>query len=694
MMDNAGIVFRKRNVRAPKHQNRHVSNDRSSEENPTPSFALANDRFDLAMASMGSNNATDVAPKTFKDGQWLSGQNMWGSMAPLPNSERVNIPTPSSDTGVSQPGMAMNQSTGIHGSMFPPVMNESNLWMSNNPFSNAPNPMLGVNETAGTSLSGVMPSSNAGSLNPIVDQNFVNLGEGRGVTPFDSTSQANPDLSLLTKPMALGLEKNASSSDSISISSPMGNSCNKHVENVKTKITDPKNLAMLAELSTRPLLDYQNANGITSSSVPTPSNPTSVFMASPSSDHGSEQDVRCIRVLDSHGDLDYRSQYTYLSSLSDLYKKSFGVVEFPGGTSYDAQQSGVNGDFELFPLSQQWQESDYDSLKSQSLTLLKKLPVLTLIRLAVKDLSHSLPFLQWNDIESYVSVFTLSSMSATWSSVQVRQRHSLLLLLCALGSSLTPAVNVSTHLGAPALAALPWELGVKCFQLARGMLCPMSEQFQEEEKSLELIQCMILMNIFMTRCQDKQSVWSPLAHGDSVALHLLSKASPPSTNMEMSHFFVEREMLKRCIWMLFMLEILARVEKDSVQTRSLWTEFPFKLEEPVSLAGLSTSGGAADACISQDTLERFKSQTQLCQIMVSVLLLRLHKPVTRTEEVNEVVRALQRELSKWISHTPCLLRTGASTTTTPLAETWQPPSVIPFPALYEACSFYLARAVV
>jgi len=695
-MDNAGIVFKKRNARQSKNSNGHVSNEKYGGENPSPSFALANERFDLAMASIGSNNGLDANTKPFKDDQWLSGQNIWGSMTtvptPMPNSDQVNVSAPSK--GVSQSVMPMNHPSGVPTSMLPPVLPESDIWSTNIPFSNEHNPMLAVNKTPSSSeLNTAMPSSATASMGGIVNQNFGNLGGARGETPLESTSQGNPDLSLLTQPMSLGPDKSTSNTDLLSISYTSGDSYDKHIETVRGIITDPKNMMKLAELTTRPLLDYQTARGLKSSSVPAPNNPTSILLTSPSSDQGNQQDVCCIRVLNSLGDLDYRPQHNYFSSLPDLYKKSIGMTDFPGTMQYDAQQVGAMVPFELFPLQQHWQESDFETLKNQSQTLLKKMPTLTLIRLALKDLCFSLPFLQWNEIESYVSVFTLFSMTVTWPPIQIRQRQSLLLLLCALGSSLVPAVNVATQVAGTTQAALPWELGLKCFSLARGLLCPKEGQLQEVEKTLEFIQCMILMNIFMVRCQDKQSAWSPLAHGDAVASHFLSSTpSPSNATADMSHFFVEREMLKRCVWMLFMLEIITRVEKTAVQNQFLWTGFSFKLEQPISLAGLNSPCGPADVCVTQETLGRFTSQTELCQIMESVLLLRLHEPMPRTEEVNEVIRTLQLELSKWVSHTPCLLPTGAASTTPLLNQSWQLPSVIPFPALYEACSFYLASA--
>ena len=698
-MDNAGIVFRKRNARQSKNQNHQVSNVKNGEGNLSPSFALANERFDLAMASLGPNNVLQSNSKPFKNDQWLSDQSLWGSMGTLPttmpNSEPVNASAPSTDTDASQPVSNLNQPAGAPSSMPLPILPNSDMWTTDNLFPYTAQPMLAMDKSVGTSsdLQSVMPSTTPSSMNAIVDQNFVNLGEGHGTTAFESSTQGNPDLTLLTKPMAISLDKGASNPNLSTPSCAVGDSRHKHVETVRGIITDPKNMFKLAELSTRAIIDYQDARGLNSSLVTTSTSPTSVLLRSAPSDEGNQQDVYCVRVLSSTGELVYRPQQEYVSSLMDLYKKSIGMVEFPGTTRYDAQQIGVTDTFELFPQQQHWQESDFDSLKNQSQTLLKKIPTLTLIRKALKDLSFSLPFLQWSEIESYVSSFTLSSMTVTCSPLQSRQRQSVLLLLCALGSSLVPAVNVTAHAAGAAQAALPWELGLKCFSLARGLLCPMEGILHEEEKTLDFVQCMILMSMFMVRCQDKQSAWSPLAYGDSVASHLLSSVSSPSgTDSGMSHFFVEREMLKRCVWMLFMLEIITRVKKDTVQNQSLWSDYPFKLEQPISLAGLSLPCGPADACVTQETLRRFISQTELCQIMVSVLLLRLHESMPRTEEVNEVVRTLQRELSKWVSNTPCLVRTGASPTTPHLGQSWHPPSVIPLPALYEACSFYLARA--
>lgn len=686
MMDNAGIVFRKRNARPPKNLNRFASGEKSSDEKPSPSLNLANNRFDLAMASLDSAD-TDV--EAFKVDNWLTSQNVWNPMGSLPTSlpgTGVNGSVPATDSATPQSAMGMNQSGTMPAPALPSILSESNLWISNNPFANTSNSLMNMNESASTpSLNSMVSSSASGSLGGVTDQNFVQLGRPNGTTSFESTTQGTPDLSLLTKPMALGADV-PTSNTGLMFSNSVHNSSAGHVESVKHVISDPNSLTKLAELSTRTMLEYSRTHNIKSSVTGNASRATSLLLTSPSSDRGSELDACCVRVLNAEGDLAYWPQHSYYSSLVDHYQQSIGSTEFPGGTQYKDQ---LGGSFELFPLRQHWQESHFESLKNQSQALLRKMPVLTLIRMALKDVSASQPFLQWNDLETYVSVFTLSSANMAWTPLQVRQRQSLLLLLCALASSLVPAVHVTTHVDSTALSALPWELGMKCFQLARGLLHPVMGQMQTDESSLEFIQCMILMAMFMLRCQDKQSVWSPLAHGNAVSLHLLANAA--ATNVDMTYSVVEREMLKRCIWMLFMLEIDTRVDKDGVQPLSLWSSFPFKLEQPVSLNGFHTAYGPADMGLTHETLERFKSQTELCQIMLSVLLLRLHEPMPRTEEVMEVVRALQHELTKWASHTPCLIHTDTSTTTTPLAQAWQPPSVIPFPALYEACTFYLAH---
>ncbi|WFD26544.1 hypothetical protein MNAN1_001527 [Malassezia nana] len=686
MMDNVGIVFRKRNARPPKNLNRLASGEKPSDEKPTPSMNLANNRFDLAMASLDS---ADNDVEAFKVDNWLMNQNMWNPMGSLPSSlpgAGVNGSVPSTDSTASQPAMGMKQSATMPAPALPSILSESNVWMSNTPFANATNSMMNMNETGGTpSLNSVVSSSASGSLGKVTDQDFAQMARPSGPPSFESTTQGTPDLSLLTKPMALGADV-PTTSTGLMLSNSVPIASSGHVEAVKHVISDPNGLSKLSELSTRTMLEYSRTHNINSSVTANAGSATSMLLTSPSSDRGSELDACCVRVLNAEGDLAYWPQHNYYSSLVDYYQRSIGSTELPGGTQYKDQ---LDGSFELFPLRQHWQESHFQSLKNQSQALLRKMPVLTLIRMALKDVSASLPFLQWNDMETYVSVFTLSSVNMAWTPLQVRQRQSLLLLLCALASSLVPAVHVTTHVDSTALSALPWELGMKCFQLARGLLHPVMGQMQADESSLEFIQCMILMVMFILRCQDKQRVWSPLAHGNAVSLHLLANAA--ATNVDMAYSVVEREMLKRCVWMLFMLEIDTRVDKDGVQPLSLWSSFPFKLEQPVSLTGFHTAYGPADMGFTRETLERFKSQTELCQIMLSVLLLRLHEPVPRTEEVMEVARALQHELTKWASHTPCLIHTDTTTTTTPLAQAWQPPSVIPFPALYEACTFYLAR---
>ena len=130
----------------------------------------------------------------------------------------------------------------------------------------------------------------------------------------------------------------------------------------------------------------------------------------------------------------------------------------------------------LFPSHDRfWHDSDYFRLKCEASTLLQNPAALTLIRTALKDLEQSLPFFQAFEIEEYVSQLIPLQSMCTWTPIQVRQRTSLLLLLSALGSSLTMSVCLSLDSQGKIGTALPWEFGYRCYQLARGLIVPCSE---------------------------------------------------------------------------------------------------------------------------------------------------------------------------------------------------------------------------
>lgn len=722
LMDNAGIVFRGRNSRSSKYVSRRPACDKSAIDTPSSSLALANEHFATSMAKLEKGDLSLSNVPAMKNPSWPGSQTLWPGMAP-PDQAMQNVPhsnaniatsnVPLSDHassqhslhsqtamsmpfthGLQQDGSLWNGSQGIDPAN--PSQFHMNMVATSSPLSRDTSNSF----TPTSSLPGLSPSTMPGnSISPLssilsttgppvsapsMNNNAMNAGN----TIADSMVS---DLSLLTQPM--GTSETTPKSD-VSVTTRSPNVSGATTFSIaKNAIQGVSPRSGLNSLSTKHLLDFCITNGLAGTSVPSMNSAGSLLVAS-EQEEGSRSDAECIRVLDANGDLSLRPNQGYFASPAQLSRSCDLDLELPGGTSILASRLTNSSEdvSDLFLVQNQWDESDYAKLRADSVTRLQRAPSLTLIRIAIKDLSQSLPFLQLNELDNIVQMIVFSSNSS-WTPLQIRQRQALLLMLCAVGSTLTPAIQITLESPARSATAVPWEFGNKCYRLARGLLAPRQGQIQPEEQSLVFVQCMILMHTYLHKCEDHASAWSALAYGVMACtqlLHVQSMQQP--LHSPPVYCIVEREMIKRCVWVMFMQEVQNRIDNGRISPRSLITNRPSSLELPVLLKGLRMGDDDVDLNVDSSAFSRFVSHIELCQIFASIqsmLLDDINKAMK--PEMKSVYDSLKVQLQCWESQSPCFSKMVSPSPTCAETKTWNGSQNLNGLPVYDICALYLTQ---
>lgn len=717
-MDNAGIVFRGRSSRSSKYGSRR-SVDKAPKGKPSSSLALANDRFDKAMSALEKNVAGLGEGDSSKPTTWLSNANLWtGINGPDTASIPVNVPPVS----MSLPGQNGTPAGLVNAGQLPSNMDlslvsgltqNSSLWPNANGLIGGASSLLSMGAAPSSSpmsagatstfSPATLPDMSSAPLSaqPLSPFSSVINASGQPQNSVSSTSMAAPgmqatgqDLSLLTKPLG-SADEPSPPVDSLGDTRSPTVSGLAIFRQAKSALQSAVAATSRSNLSTRHLIDMCVSNGV--ASTPPSLGPSSFHLLLPTgSEEALPSDAMCIRVLDAAGDIALRPSHGYFSSPAQLSRRGDLDLELPGGTRVLAGRlNSLSEDIaDLFLVQSQWDESDYAKLRADSVTRLQRSPAMTLLRIALKDLSLSLPFLQTSDVETMVQRILLTSSTNMWTPLQVRQHQALLLLLCALGSTLVPAIQVAADATSPPGAVVPWEFGHKCYRLARGLLVPRQGQLQKEEQSLVFVQCMILMHVYLQRCEEPQCAWSALSYGVLACTQLMpDEQGIMAPDAHTTQGISNREMVKRCVWVLFMLEILDRLDNGHIGQRSLQSDAPLVLEAPVMLNMLSLGDGHMDKLVTPEAFSRFVSQTELCQIFASMVKWGLHdstKPVSA--EARSVCDSLKLQLQAWEAQTPCTDRSVPSGCAAGLSgNNWLAAKSLNCLPIYETCALHLAR---
>lgn len=690
-MNNVGIVFRGRNSRLDKQTGRRIVAENDSSD--TGAFASGVPKQSPGGSTRTFAGIPNMTDNSMSVGEWTP--NLWHMSAPKP--------TPVLSSEPSQPSLGL---AGISN-----VQPNNPLWMTPDSFQTSQEPFMempfknniGVNipfnsSNNNTGDNEASPGISDMSINncAVLDtpvHNVTSVGPTNahlnGTFAFSSPGQ---DLSLLTKPV--NVQETSMKHESSAPTSPASPSTPSFTQ-AKAAVRETRSSSITTDFSTKQLLDFCLSHDMNKSSL-LPHRSASVSSVS-GVELGNSEDILCICILDPSGSVAYRAKNSYYPTLEALYHAETHEIELPGGSHMLASSTNKSGTKEMpdmFPLhSRSWEGSDYFKLGCEASSLLKVSAVNTLIHTAMNDLETFLPFIQPYEIEECVTNLVKARSASSWSPLQVRQKTSLLLLLCALGSSLRLSVSVPMDSKRNHSTALPWEFGHRCFLLARGLLCPRQLKLQSEEMTMEFIQCMILVHMYMIRCNDREASWSPLAYGGMALKHACQTMHINQSDVLFTQSMLRWEMTKRCMWVLYIQEATSRIEGYLVSPRCLWTYAPLSIELPVYLHGIFTPEGRADDAITSECMNRFNSQIELCQIFVRALQMKLHENAPVSQEQKNAAISLQNQLTEWALKTPCLAHVTAESDTPALpSKKWAGSEALDSSNVYVLCSYLLSRA--
>ncbi|WFD30562.1 hypothetical protein MSPP1_001583 [Malassezia sp. CBS 17886] len=365
-----------------------------------------------------------------------------------------------------------------------------------------------------------------------------------------------------------------------------------------------------SRLSTRSSIDSCRNHAYDSSLGP-PSGALGPISGGVVGSHSTPSEALCIRVLDWNGNIAFRPASTYYRSPAALYQSFVADIEYPGGLALSGPLSGgaLHGAapaLSLYPTAQ-WSDADYTSLEKLGQQMLLRPITPTLLRISLQELLRSLPIVQWSVVERWLSALSNPAELSQWSPGLYRQRLALLLFLCAIAASITPAVVGPVESG-ESLTATPWEFGHRCYRVARGLLAPSCMAPARDMQSLELVQCLILMHLSQRLNEKRDGLWLSLVTALNTAMYLINlpvTARPGAVSLEDA--------------VIFMLEKVHRCESKEAMDLQLFAGASLPFEPPVSLLGVSSCDGPMDAFLSVEALSVFASQLDLAKILGGVL---------------------------------------------------------------------------
>lgn len=500
-----------------------------------------------------------------------------------------------------------------------------------------------------------------------------------------SASTNENDLSLLTKPIASN-DRDQLQSSSQSTSQPNSAMTGESAHNdSKTALDSFFNSGSVADIATQKITDFYLQH---KPKTMAPEPPEDAFMVQlpQGSNGGVAADAMCIRIINKQGGVEYIPFSSHHQDLASMYLSQEQNIEYPGGTLVNFKQTGPSGLHNppsLFPPGR-WAESDYAKLRDEAQNLVQQTASIKLLGQIKADLQHSLPFLQWNMIERYVSAIVKSGMQR-WSLTQSRQRMALVLMLIAVSSTLFPAFQMQAAAHQISESASPWQFGLHCYRLARGLLAPRAIQPVEDELSLELVQSLILLSLYFTRCQQHSEAYSALVHGISSCLQFVQQPSvrqPLEANLAFTIF--HREMIKRCMWVFFLLDRINQVESHG-QLPTLFTDTIPPLEQPMLLHGVQIDDCRPDDGVSLDTISVFVSQINFAQLLGEAvgqgLLSSDRSALAPGGPLHTAALMFLQKLQRWESDTPCIVT--SSNPTDPTLASWTTPSSLDLKSLYQ-----------
>ncbi|CEH14858.1 c6 transcription factor [Ceraceosorus bombacis] len=257
-----------------------------------------------------------------------------------------------------------------------------------------------------------------------------------------------------------------------------------------------------------------------------------------------------------------------------------------------------------------------------------------------------------------------SSVARSWSPALLRNRQALILSILAMSSCISDGLPLSSG-----GAALGWEFGHGCYQLARGLLAPHNNRQGwsgvgqdamggPEGGALERIQALALVGIYLANEASREhtievlkAAWDTGRSMDALRSRSVDAYDPRRWDE------VDREMLKRSLWGCFMMLQMVRAanendgESDYPRASDV-SQMDFPLHLPPHIE-------------SEPALDTWTSELRVDAILASVLDSPLAAPPVPTklygdqQAMHDVhlceswAQELLGQLEHWASSAPC-----------------------------------------
>ena len=166
-------------------------------------------------------------------------------------------------------------------------------------------------------------------------------------------------------------------------------------------------------------------------------------------------------------------------------------------------------------------------------------------------------------------------------------------------------------------------------------------------------------------------------------LKLHQEESLPTQSM------LQWEMLKRCICIFFMLEVISRINGYMILPQCIWTCSPLSMEMPVYLHGIFSPHGRVDDVFSSHTFSRFIFHIELCQIFVRIVQLKLDDTIDLKQNLAKVA-SVRDQLTQWMMHSPCLQRSMGGSQLH--SGKWTGSEALDGTSVFLACTYLLNQA--
>ncbi|WFD34551.1 hypothetical protein MCUN1_001392 [Malassezia cuniculi] len=319
----------------------------------------------------------------------------------------------------------------------------------------------------------------------------------------------------------------------------------------------------------------------------------------------------CVRVLDNTGTVKFIPAHRYTKSTwNESYQHR--MIEFPGHKSLSLRQlDDLAHDHHSPFLPGVFTDDDYNKLLQDACRMIRHESFSFLLERSMDRVFGVYPVFQKDTLQTWYRKAKESESSISKSLSQRRHRKALLLLFGAIGSCIGEEIKLD--IGGESIPVRAWEFGDQCYRIARGLLTPKHQFTNGDELSLEYVQAVLLMHVYLVVTDvDHMGMLFTLHHSMASGTRMWSEHG---STMET----VERELLKRSLWATFTLAIGGQLEHIHDQS------WQFPMRAPEGLEAPSPLHGANGDDLSPEMLSTLLSDIRLHAYMAQLLDQRLYQ---------------------------------------------------------------------